>query len=123
MDRITTRIGGLPEGSVVVLTGDFNSVAEEGEPWRMAVIADLHYGLAPDAMARLQSFMGDVLSKVEAACAARERDGLEFAIEIDGGIDSKTAAPSREAGVDILVAGTSIFKSGNYGETIAALRG
>ena len=28
--------------------------------WRMGVIADLHFGLAPDAMDRLQSFMNDV---------------------------------------------------------------
>ena len=70
-----------------------------------------------------QSFIGDVLSKVDAARSARDRDGLEFAIEIDGGIDAETAVPSREAGVDILVAGTSIFKSGDYGRAIAALRG
>ena len=70
-----------------------------------------------------QAFIADVLGKVEAARSIRDRDGLEFAIEIDGGIDAGTAAPARTAGVDILVAGTSIFKSESYGDTIAQLRG
>jgi len=70
-----------------------------------------------------QSFMGDVLAKVEAARAKRDADGLDFAIEIDGGIDAKTAEPSRESGVDILVAGTSIFRSPDYAQMVETLRG
>lgn len=69
-----------------------------------------------------QSFIGDVLAKVEAARQIREEKGLGFAIEIDGGITPKTAVPSCEAGVDILVAGTSILKSPDYAATIEVLR-
>jgi ribulose-phosphate 3-epimerase len=70
-----------------------------------------------------QAFMAGVLSKVEAARAIREERGLDFAIEIDGGIDAATAELSRTAGVDVLVAGTSIFKSDDYGRAIHAIRG
>lgn len=69
-----------------------------------------------------QAFIGGVLSKVEAARRFRTERGLSFAIEIDGGIDPSTAKLSREAGVDVLVAGTSIFTSEDYRRTIRALR-
>ncbi len=66
-----------------------------------------------------QKFMADVLPKVRGL-----RDGgFEGDIEIDGGIDLATAPLAREAGVDILVAGTAVFRSGDRGAAIAALRG
>ncbi|MCI0452927.1 MAG: ribulose-phosphate 3-epimerase [Candidatus Latescibacteria bacterium] len=70
-----------------------------------------------------QSFIDAVLPDVAKAAKLRERLGLTFAIEIDGGINPDTAAQSREAGVDILVAGTAIFKTPDYAAAIAALRG
>jgi len=69
-----------------------------------------------------QSFRPEVLAKVEAAAQLRASRGLRFAIEIDGGIDAETAVPSRQAGVDVLVAGTAIFRHPPYAERIASLR-
>jgi ribulose-phosphate 3-epimerase len=70
-----------------------------------------------------QSFMSEVLPKAASAREIRDKHGLTFAIEIDGGIDPGTSVPSREAGADILVAGTSVFKSKDYATAISALRG
>jgi len=70
-----------------------------------------------------QSFMPAVLKTVEDAARFREREGLSFAIEIDGGINAETARHAREAGVDILVAGTAIFRTPDYGAAIRAIRG
>jgi ribulose-phosphate 3-epimerase len=70
-----------------------------------------------------QSFMPEVLSKVEAVRKMRDEQGLALAIEIDGGIDPETAVPAREAGADILVAGTAIFRSKDYAKAIKAIRG
>lgn len=70
-----------------------------------------------------QKFIVDTLDKVRAAKEIRDERGLDFAIEIDGGIDPKTSVSAREAGVDILVAGTSIFRSNDYRESIVSLRG
>jgi ribulose-phosphate 3-epimerase len=70
-----------------------------------------------------QSFMESVLPNVEKAAAIRERRGLEFAIEMDGGINPDTARRCRDAGADILVAGTAIFRQSDYGEAIASIRG
>ncbi|UCH85836.1 MAG: ribulose-phosphate 3-epimerase [Candidatus Latescibacterota bacterium] len=69
-----------------------------------------------------QSFMPEVLSKVQAAKKIRDEDGLEFAIEIDGGIDIDTSKHARAAGVDIMVSGSTVFGSKDYAETIRALR-
>jgi ribulose-phosphate 3-epimerase len=69
-----------------------------------------------------QKFREDVLPKVEQAARRRRELGLAFAIEIDGGIDPRTAGPARRAGVDVLVAGTAVFRQKPYAERIAALR-
>ncbi|MFQ5510949.1 MAG: ribulose-phosphate 3-epimerase [Candidatus Krumholzibacteriia bacterium] len=69
-----------------------------------------------------QSFMAEVLEKVEAARGLREEHGFHFAIEIDGGINLDTAEAARQAGAEILVAGTSVFKSADYAATIRGLR-
>jgi ribulose-phosphate 3-epimerase len=69
-----------------------------------------------------QPFMPEMLEKVSVAAEWRERDGLDFHIEVDGGITVVTAAQSVAAGADVLVAGTSVFKAGDAAAEIAALR-
>jgi ribulose-phosphate 3-epimerase len=69
-----------------------------------------------------QSFIADVLSKVEAARKIRDERGLDFVIEIDGGINPSTAAFAKRSGVDILVAGSAVFGSADYADAIRAIR-
>jgi ribulose-phosphate 3-epimerase len=69
-----------------------------------------------------QSFMPEVLPKIEGACAIRDEKGLDFAIEIDGGITPTTAPRALAAGADILVAGSAVFKKPDYVEAIRAIR-
>jgi ribulose-phosphate 3-epimerase len=56
-----------------------------------------------------QSFIPESLDKVRAARHAIDAAGLSVEIEIDGGIQEKTAPLATAAGVDILVAGSAIF--------------
>lgn len=70
-----------------------------------------------------QSFIDTALDKISAARDFREKEGLSFAIEVDGGINSSTAAPVREAGADIIVAGTAVFRTPDYAKAILELRG
>ncbi len=56
-----------------------------------------------------QSFMADMIPKIESLYEERERRALDFRIEVDGGIDSKTAPLCTKAGADTLVAGSSVF--------------
>ena len=69
-----------------------------------------------------QPFIPEMLEKVRLASEWRERDGLDFHIEVDGGVTVGTAALSVAAGANVLVAGTSVFKAGDAAVEIAAIR-
>jgi len=58
-----------------------------------------------------QSFMPSVLESVRTLAEERQRTGLAFRIEVDGGVNLETGALCREAGADTLVAGTSFYKA------------
>ena len=60
-----------------------------------------------------QKFMPEVLSKVEELKNIRTAKGLGFDIEIDGGINFENSKMAIRAGANILVSGTTIFKSNN----------
>ena len=57
-----------------------------------------------------QSFMADMMPKVEAIKAEINRRGLNVLIEADGGVAEATAPGLAKAGVSVLVAGTSVFR-------------
>ena len=60
-----------------------------------------------------QKFMPEVLSKVEELKNLRTTKDLDFDIEIDGGINFENSKMAIRAGANILVSGTTIFKSNN----------
>lgn len=70
-----------------------------------------------------QSFMPEVLPKLERLRQWRREDGLELALEIDGGIAPETAPRARAVGAEILVAGSAVFRASDYRDAIARLRG
>ncbi|MFK7923009.1 MAG: ribulose-phosphate 3-epimerase [Bacteroidia bacterium] len=69
-----------------------------------------------------QSFIPYVVDKVRALKQMIIESGSKTLIEIDGGVDDKTALPLLEAGADVLVAGSYVFKSANPSHTIAKLK-
>jgi len=69
-----------------------------------------------------QAFLPQVVQKVEALVAMRERAGAGFLIEVDGGVNVQTAALLGKAGADVLVAGNAVFGTDDYAQAIAALR-
>ena len=60
-----------------------------------------------------QKFMPEVLNKIKELKKIKEEKGLNFDIEIDGGINFENSKMAINAGADILVSGTTIFKSNN----------
>ncbi|MDQ5977754.1 MAG: ribulose-phosphate 3-epimerase [Verrucomicrobiota bacterium] len=58
-----------------------------------------------------QPFRADMLPKLREIDGWRQTRGLNFRLEVDGGIDLTTAAQCRAAGTDTFVAGTSFFKA------------
>jgi len=71
-----------------------------------------------------QKFMPEVLNKIKELVKIREKEKLIFDIEIDGGINFDNSKLAIEAGANILVSGTTIFKSndGNIKKNIDLLR-
>ena len=69
-----------------------------------------------------QKLIPATLNKVRELVLLREALGLEYLIQVDGGIDPSTAPLAVAAGADILVAGTSVYRDGKLRENIRALR-
>jgi ribulose-phosphate 3-epimerase len=69
-----------------------------------------------------QSFIASSLQKISQARAMIGRVGSRALLEVDGGVKVDNAARIVAAGADILVSGSAIFSSKDYGATIAAMR-
>lgn len=70
-----------------------------------------------------QKFIPQVLRKIEALSALKAARGLAFDIEVDGGVNEKTAPLCRAAGATVLVAGSAVFSASDPREMIRRLRG
>ncbi|PWN07162.1 ribulose-phosphate 3-epimerase [Rhodohalobacter mucosus] len=69
-----------------------------------------------------QAFIESSYRKIAELGAMRSEENAEFLIEVDGGVGLKNAGKLVQAGVDILVAGSSIFKADDIPGRIAELR-
>ena len=69
-----------------------------------------------------QRFMPETLSKVRTIRRWIDRDSLETALQIDGGIAPETAPQAAAAGADVFVAGTAIFGQADPVGAVALLR-
>ena len=69
-----------------------------------------------------QKFIESTYDRIRTLKAEIDRQGLDVKIEIDGGVCPDNAMKLIEAGAEILVAGSAVFKAENPAEVIAALR-
>lgn len=69
-----------------------------------------------------QSFIENTYDKVKELKNLINSKGANTKIEIDGGVNSQNAPKLIEAGADVLVAGSFVFKSENPGQTISNLK-
>ena len=70
-----------------------------------------------------QKFMPETLETVKKAKAYIKENNLSTLIEIDGGVGESNAKEVRDAGVDILVAGSAVYRSDDPARTINIIRG
>lgn len=70
-----------------------------------------------------QEFIPGSIEKIKRLVTIRKEKGYDFEIEIDGGVDESNAHIVIEAGVDVIVAGTAIFRSNDRKKTIDRLKG
>ncbi len=65
-----------------------------------------------------QSFIDSTVEKVRELAAIKKEKNLDFAIEIDGGVTLDNAAMLADAGVEIAVAGSAVFKASDVVSTV-----
>ena len=70
-----------------------------------------------------QSFIYGMLDKMRTLREKIEREGLAVDIQVDGGVNEETAKLCREAGANILVAGSAVFRAQDKAAIIKALKG
>lgn len=68
-----------------------------------------------------QSFMEDMLPKIRAAKKYIDYNKLAVDIQVDGGINETTARLAADAGANIMVAGSYLFKAGDMSEAVKKL--
>jgi len=95
---------GLDFGLVLSPSTPFAGVEPFVELTDLLLVMSVHPGFGG------QSFMPEVLPKVESARKFIDSHALPVDIQIDGGITVQTAPLARQAGVDVFVAGTAIFR-------------
>jgi ribulose-phosphate 3-epimerase len=69
-----------------------------------------------------QTFIPNALKKIQALARRRKELGLNFAIEIDGGVSIENAAEIARSGCDWMVAGSSVFHTPDPGQAFADLQ-
>jgi ribulose-phosphate 3-epimerase len=95
----------LEFGLVINPPTPFEAIEPFIEITDMVVVMSVHPGFGG------QAFIDEVLPKIERVRKFVDSAGLSTDIEIDGGIDVNTIRPAREAGADVFVAGTSVFRA------------
>ena len=69
-----------------------------------------------------QTFIENTYKKIKQLAHLRKERDANFLIEIDGGVNTKNARKLLDAGADVLVAGSFVFKSPNPTQTITELK-
>jgi ribulose-phosphate 3-epimerase len=105
---------------------DFGLVLDPGTPFEAVApfveLCDLLLVMSVQPGFGGQAFIPEVLPKLEAARKFIDSVGLRTDIEVDGGITTSTARLARDAGADVFVAGTSIFRAPDPVAAIKSLR-
>lgn len=97
-----------------------NTLAESVRPY--LGIADLILVMTVEPGFGGQSFMRGQLPKIAEIRSMLNAAGLETELEVDGGIDEKTAELVKAAGADVLVAGSAVFGKSDRKAAIKAIR-
>lgn len=68
-----------------------------------------------------QAFIPEMVEKIQRVAQLRQEKGLDFDIEVDGGIDDKSIKATKDAGANVFVAGSYAF-NGDLNERVATLK-
>ncbi len=115
--------------------GAIDAIKSKGKKCGIVVNADVDFEVAKPYLNQIdmlvimtvqagfggQSFKPDCLEKARIGASEREKCGYKFLIEVDGGVNEENISLLKDMGVDVAVAGSSVFKSANPKKTIEIL--
>ncbi|CAN5521345.1 ribulose-phosphate 3-epimerase [soil metagenome] len=110
------RAAGIRTGVTLNPATPFDAVTPHLPHVDLVLIMTVHPGFGG------QAFRPEMMEKVRAARAWREQNSSALDIEVDGGINAETARLCLANGANVLVAGTSIFRTTDYTRAIEQLR-
>lgn len=114
IDKIRSR--GVKPGLVIKPNTPANAVFPYLDKIDLVLIMTVEPGFGG------QSFMADMLPKVSEIKNECKKRGIDMLIEADGGISEATIEQAANAGIDVCVAGTAVFKAENARDAIAKLQ-
>lgn len=79
--------------------------------------------LAVEAGKGGQKFSSSALSKIRALFSWRKKEGWDFQIAVDGGLNRETIIPCLEAGAEVFCVGNAVWKAGNPEKKLRELEG
>lgn len=114
IDKIRSR--GVKPGLVIKPNTPANSVFPYLDKIDLVLIMTVEPGFGG------QSFMADMLPKVREIKDECKKRGIDMIIEADGGIGEATIQQCADAGIDVCVAGTAVFKADDAEKAIKKLQ-
>ncbi len=114
----------------------FNIIKEKGKKCGLVVNADVKFDVVKPYLNDIdillimtvqagfggQSFIESCLDKVKEAKSLRDEHGYKYLIEVDGGVSGDKITLLKDAGVDIVVAGSAVFKSSSPKDVIKSMQ-
>ena len=118
LDRTLHRIKelGVKAGVAINPSTPVNTLEEVADIIDLVLVMSVNPGFGG------QTFIHNSLKKVREAAQLRKKLNANYLIEIDGGIDNHTAKPSLDAGCDVFVTGTAVFRADNISAACAELK-
>ncbi|MGB5529266.1 MAG: ribulose-phosphate 3-epimerase [Ignavibacteriaceae bacterium] len=118
LNRTVNRIKelGCKAGVVVNPGTPINSILDIAEYIDLLLIMTVNPGFGG------QKFIANSIRRIEEAVSLRKKYNSNFLIEIDGGVNKENIVAAKKAGVDVFVAGSSIFNAENITAATAELK-
>lgn len=107
---------GAKAGVVINPSTPVNSIKDVAEYIDSLLIMTVNPGFGG------QKFIENSFRRIKEAVQLRDKFGAEYLIQVDGGVDAGNIKKLYETGVDVFVAGSSIFKSDNVSAAVTELK-
>jgi ribulose-phosphate 3-epimerase len=120
-DRVTQLLWKIPSlGAKVGLAVNPPTAITNAEPYLSQI--DLLLIMTVNPGFGGQSFIHEMIPKIQQAAAWRRERRLDYRIEVDGGINLQTAVECAKAGADTFVSGTALFRERQMGRAVKRMR-